>query len=536
MNKNNMKYLFFVVLIIILIIILSLFFNKNNKENFDTTNLRSLLPENKTGEKLWLSIFPSLDPSSSVYKTKMCDKNTYTGRPVWAPGCSMWRSGNLNGLSNFLKAADKFPDFCNGPDRTKNLIELASFFGNVTQETSGLLYSAELGSTKDSLYGKGALQLTGALNYQMATMGVDEPNDALIGNTIKGGQIKDKCYSDGLDTSLLGDCYQTCINSEPQSTPKGSGFNVCKDPSIASSDSIAGWITSIWYWMNVPIQPYISTGFFNLQGDDAMIKSATAHNLIQNGDSYGCDTWCAVTAIAQIGCPSCCVGKQAPKSLDPMTINRIGSYVKIAGKLGIADAQEDKRNDYFCKLLNSCSAGTDHSTTCPNGFSYDNYEKNSGDGGENKICGNVEWTKEPTPKCVPVQGSNADSESCAKCQADRITWWPCNSQDLCVWENSPNPKPPKPTDICAPCGLDPGCVPNYASNDCWTYVSEKNCNSSGSDHTWCPGSFPDPDPDSKSNSKSKILFFVVAIPFFVVGFVMLFKVFKINKYHNYKYL
>jgi hypothetical protein len=360
-----------------------------------------------------------LDPTSYQYKSRNCQNaDSKNDRPDWASGCTMWGSGERNGLDNFHKACENFPEFCNGPDKNRNIMELASFLGNVTQETgdptinSGLVYSAEMGSSQNSLFGKGALQLTGAINYQKATMGIDK-------------ELTGKCNTDALDTSELGACWENCVNSSPVKPPKGSGYNVCKEPSLASSNSIVGWSVSLWYWLNRPIATDVAENFFGLEGD---IKNATAHNLIQN-PKYNCDIWCPVTAIAQIGCPSCCVGKT--EKLDPMTVNRVGGYVKIASILGLPLAQKSSQDQYFCKLLQFCKQGFNPDTlNCPAGISYQKYAV--GD----HWCGGVKFTPgKYFGNCVPTPGSYTSAEQCASCLQGSMTYWPCSATAGCKWDN-----------------------------------------------------------------------------------------------------
>jgi hypothetical protein len=407
---------------------------KNPYYGTGNDGIDSILPSNDEGVSKWFEIFPILNPKSYQYRIKKCDTlDASQGRPDWAPGCKMWGSGKLNGLTNFKNAVKMFPGFCSGSDKKRNIIELAAFLGNVTQETgdpsidTGLVFSSELGSSINSMFGKGALQLTGAINYQSATMGLNSPSDYRTHKTIEGGTLTGNCATDALDSTLLGSCWDTCVNSDIVNPPKGSGFNLCKNPSLASSDPIASWSSSLWYWMNRPI----ADESFKFLGAVGNSECATAHNIVQD-PSFDCGEWCGIATIATVGCPSCCVGPST--TLDQMTVNRVGGFIKIAGILGLEEAQPENRNSYFCRLVNACSKGSNSSSNeCKDfteGISYDCYINKTCQGGSKPICGNVEKTT--LQNCVP-NSESVTTDQCIGCQYGQ-SWWPCNQENLCKWK------------------------------------------------------------------------------------------------------
>jgi hypothetical protein len=406
--------------------------------------LGSILPNNLDGLKKWLQVFPVLDPGTYNYQATHCNSpDPVNYRPIWGAGCFMFGQGGLNGLTAFLKAAAMFPGFCNGPDPRKNLIELAIFFGNVSQETGdpklgGLIMSKEGDSTMDSLFGKGAIQLSYALNYQMATLGVQTPADFAAGNSL-AGPIADPCNSSAKQYSNdLGACWTQCAAATPAMPPHGAGYNFCAKPWLASGyndlvnppvlDPLPAWTSAIWYWMNVPIGSS-SAAFHNLGGD---VTCATAHNLVQD-PQYNCGDWCPVLAIAQVGCPSCCTQKQT--ALNDMTVNRIGHFVQIAGILGLPEAQGTSANNLYCMLLNTCitGGGVAGPTTCPSGTSYSEWLLT----GLVPVCGNVQYTTGPpstAPPCKAVTGNTqgVTDAQCASCQIGNPSW-PCTTTGLCQW-------------------------------------------------------------------------------------------------------
>ena len=399
---------------------------------------------NEDGQEKWIKIFPALASQGSY---SSCKNITGPGRTESAPGCYMFGGNgkyndNAKGLKNFLNAANAFPQFCNNKDIDKNILELAAFLGNVSQETgepgkSGLVYSAELGSSCNSLFGKGPVQLTGSNNYFNATLGVGSVgnpgvdkcannvlNVSACGSSGSGGNtrackkftgkaipgniqnvtdkqcepcatkgqkwwpcnkkglcecsetyesfVSDSVSCDSFNLSNAFGCWQACASTTPKDPPEGCGYNLCKEPWLASSNVDAAWKSSLWYWMNSPIASNVFKQY-NLKGN---ANCATAHNLLQ-GD-YGCDDWCGVTAIAQIGCPSCCTGVVQGK-LDPMTVNRIGNFVRIAQILGYSKTpqqDDNKTGKIFCKLLNTCKnmSGTTPDDTCPNGISWKDWK------------------------------------------------------------------------------------------------------------------------------------------------------------------
>lgn len=410
--------------------------------------LNTILPNNAIGLARWLKIFPSLDPSSPQYASQNCGGLGVGRDSMWNAGCLMFGQGSLNGLSAFLQAASQFTSFANGPDPRKNIIELASFFGNVTQETGnppngGLVYSAELNSCQSSLFGKGPIQLTGAVNYQMATLGLNKPSD--YNNLVtKQGTLTGACASNP-NYVPSDDCWAQCASATPAAPPQGAGYNYCAKPWLASGlndlgavpklDSVPAWSSALWYWMNVPINNSVAKTFYNIQGD---VSCATAHNLIQD-PMYNCGDWCPVAAIAQVGCPSCCVGPTS--TLSDMTVNRVGNFVKLAAILGLPDAQGTAANNLFCTLLNTCSAGAPNTkgATCPANYSYQCYLDGTcggggGGGGSQVMCGNVKQSL-PAPACVVVPGNNqaVTQAQCDSCLAPNTFWWPCNNSALCQW-------------------------------------------------------------------------------------------------------
>lgn len=405
--------------------------------------LSTILPNNSTGLARWLSIFPALDPTSQQYAAENCG-STGVGRPAWGAGCLMYGQGGLNGLSAFLQVASQFKGFADGPDPRKNIIELASFFGNVTQETGdppngGLVYSAELGSCQSSMYGKGPIQLTAAINYQMATLGLNKPSD-YNNNVTKQWTLSGNCATAALYPPA-DNCWAQCAAATPAAPPQGAGYNYCAKPWLASGlndigtpklDPAPAWASALWYWMNVPINTSVAKTFYNIPGD---VSCATAHNLIQD-PQYNCGDWCPVAAIAQVGCPSCCIGPLT--TLDAMTINRIGNFVKIASVLGLPEAQGNAADTLFCTLLNSCSAGArdKNGSTCPAQISYQCYLDGTctgGGGSKPPICGNVKHDA-PAPPCVVVPGNSAwaTQSDCNKCPGG-IQYWPCNIPGACQW-------------------------------------------------------------------------------------------------------
>ena len=400
----------------------------------------------------WKGIAPALSRADDY---AACEKRgEQVGTYYWGPGCWMYSGGDHAettgyGRDTFVVTASKFKSdnakFAQGPDDSRNRLELAAFFGNVTQETgdpgkSGLVYSAELGSSCSSLFGKGPLQLTGAINYQKATRGFGfEPaagtacaTDFLtIGGSPSssvpcGGEDSCPPCSDGFvrsvnwspcidadqpewcnaqlcvspsgsappggrckknDTSASGggkdpgdmstcklpvkvpDCWQECADALPKPPPEGSGFNLCKEPWLAASNAEAAWASSLSYWMNRPIA-----------GDAAnhlgIPGTASANGLLQDPKlsvKVGTDTFLmGVAAIAQIGCPSCCVGPSSPQA---MTVNRIHSFIRLA-ELFRYEFPEGGRDRAFCKSLNFCTAGNTPTLTdtCPPGCSFETPE------------------------------------------------------------------------------------------------------------------------------------------------------------------
>lgn len=347
--------------------------------------LSSILPSNSTGLNRWLSIFTLLDPNSLDYASNNCGQLDAIRKYSWTAGCLMFGKGGMNGLTPFLNAAAKFPGFCSGPDPRRNIIELACFFGNVMQETVKLYYSTETGSPcPTSLFGKGPIQITGSINYQFATLGLAKPSDANILLTQNGGTLSGACAQNGV-VIPADQCWADCANAQPAQPPHGAGYNYCARPWLASGvndlnpsgptlDPEPAWASAIWYWMNFPISNSVAKTYYNIQGD---VSCATAHNLIQD-PAYNCGEWCALTAIATVGCPTCCTSKQTGK-VDPQTISRVGNYVKIAGILGLPEAQGTAANDYFCMLLSTCTNGSPNTlgTTCPTGISYSCYSDGS---------------------------------------------------------------------------------------------------------------------------------------------------------------
>ena len=409
----------------------------------------TILPNNNNGLKRWLQIFPALDPSSSQYSNQQCDQFNSFRKYDWQAGCLMYGQGGMNGLTAFLNVAAQFPGFANGPDARKNIIELASFLGNVTQETGnppygGLIFSSEMGSPcAGSLFGKGPIQLTGAINYQMATLGLNKPSD--FNNLItKQYPLADNCKLNGL-LPPADPCWTQCANATPTPPPQGSGYNYCAKPWLASGvndlsgtsqlDPMPAWASAIWYWMNAPIQTNVAKTVYNIPGD---VSCATAHNLIQD-PAYDCGDWCPVTAIAQVGCDSCCI--KTTDTLGAMTYNRIGDFVKIAGILGLPEAQGSAANNLFCTLINTCKSGAPNSlgSTCPTGLSYQCYVNgNCGGGGTTTvpICGNVTHAA-PAPSCnvIPGNAMNADQSQCDPCQTGQ-QFWPCNTAGACQWSSA----------------------------------------------------------------------------------------------------
>ena len=401
--------------------------------------LSSILTNDLSGMNKWLQIFPSLDPRAYAYQYSNCgspDPANY--RPIWGSGCFMYGQGGLNGLSAFLEAASKFPGFANGPDARKNLIELAIFFGNVSQETGdrtlgGLIFSKEGDSCQSSLFGKGPIQISYAINYQMATLGVNKPSD-MNSLTSMAGPLTGACQMPAEYYNDLGDCWTQCANATPAQPPHGAGYNFCARPWLASGyndtvsppiqDPAPAWASAIWYWMNAPIAPS-SAQFHNLQGDTSC---ATAHNMIQD-PQYSCGDWCPVLAIAQVGCPTCCTMKTS--TLDPQTVNRIGHFVEIAGILGLPEAQGSNADNLFCMLLNTCATGggTAGSNTCPSGLSYQDWLAT----GIVPICGGVKKSL-PAPPCVAVPNNTggATDAMCKPCQIGS-PYWPCPKPGLCQW-------------------------------------------------------------------------------------------------------
>lgn len=410
----------------------------------------SILPNNATGLARWLKIFPNLDPSSPQYAAQKCDSLNTARDQMWSAGCLMFGQGGMNGLSAFLQAASQFTAFANGPDPRRNIIELASFFGNVSQETSGLLYSAEVDSTpcQSSMFGKGPLQLTGTINYQLATLGLNKPSDF---NDLVSKQytLSGVCATTNLYPPADA-CWAQCAAATPTPPPQGAGYNYCAKPWLASGlndlgavpkmDPVPSWASALWYWMNVPIQTSIAQQFYGIQGD---VSCATAHNLIQD-PMYNCGEWCPVTAIAQVGCPSCCTNN----SNNAMTVNRIGHFVQIAGILGLPEAQGTAANDLFCTLMNTCYSGNPNSkgSTCPTGYSYQCYLDGTcgggGGGGSQVMCGSVSRSL-PAPTCVAVPGNKqaVTQAQCNTCLTPGTTWWPCNDSSLCQWGTTPSSTP-----------------------------------------------------------------------------------------------
>lgn len=409
--------------------------------------VNTILPNNATGLARWLKMFPMLDPSSPQYASQNCGGLGVARDSMWNAGCLMFGQGSLNGLSAFLQAASQFQDFANGPDPRKNIIELASFFGNVTQETTGLLYSGEVNSCQSSLFGKGPIQLTGSINYQMATLGLNKPSD--YNNLVtKQGTLTGACGTNP-NYAPADDCWAQCASATPAAPPQGAGYNYCAKPWLASGlndlgavpklDPLPAWTSALWYWMNVPINTSVAKTFYNIQGD---VSCATAHNLIQD-PMYDCGDWCPVAAIAQVGCPSCCVGPKAV--LDAMTVNRVGNFVKLAAILGLPDAQGTAANNLFCTLLNTCSAGAPNTkgTTCPTNYSYQCYLDGTcgggggGGGGSQVMCGKVSRST-PAPACNVVPGNKqaVTQAQCNTCLTPGTTWWPCNDPSLCQWSTT----------------------------------------------------------------------------------------------------
>lgn len=413
--------------------------------------LSTILPNNASGLARWLKIFPVLDPSSTQYNAQTCDKLGLARPNMYSAGCLMFGQGGQNGLSAFLQVAAQFTGFADGPDSRKNIIELASFFGNVSQETGdavngGLLYSAELVATPcpSSMFGKGPIQLTGAINYQMATLGLNKPSD--FNDLItKQGTLTGPCALNNL-YAPTDDCWTQCAAATPTPPPQGAGYNYCAKPWLASGlndlgavpklDPVPSWASALWYWMNVPVNTALAQTFYNIQGD---VTCATAHNLVQD-PAYNCGDWCPITAIAQVGCESCCTNQA--KSIESMTVNRIGNFVKIAAILGLPEAQGTAANDLFCMLLNTCYAGAPNSkgATCPANYSYACYLNGTcgggGGGGTTPLCGNVKHAA-PTPSCqmVPGNPAGATQTSCDACTTGQ-QWWPCNTPGACQWASN----------------------------------------------------------------------------------------------------
>jgi len=421
----------------------------SNNSSSTSCGLSTLLPNNAVGLKRWLTLFPVLDPKGQLYALNGCEAANST-RPTWGAGCTMFGQGENNGLAAFLTAAAQFPAFANGPDSKRNLVELAAFFGNVMQETSSLLYSAELNSCPSSLFGKGVLQLTGAFNYVFATQGLAKPSDYNQNITMQQGTLTGACAGQDLVMNSLEDCWATCAAATPVPPPHGSGYNVCAKPWLASGyndttsppkyDPVPAWTTALWYWMNRPIEASKANGFYGIQGD---VSCATAHNLIQD-PQYNCGEWCGVTAIAQIGCGQCCTGPMTVPGAE--TVSRVGNFVKAAAILGLPEAQGSNVNSFYCMLINTCTTGSKgvSNTTCPQGLSYDCYLNGTCDGGgggggggnTSAICGNVTHAS-PFPVCaaVPNNPQNVKNSDCAPC-ATGITFWPCNKPGLCQWASN----------------------------------------------------------------------------------------------------
>lgn len=412
--------------------------------------LSTLLPNNALGLQRWLQLFPALDPTSRAYNEMQCDA-TWTNkyRPVWGAGCLMFQQGGNNGLTAFLQAASQFKGFASGPDPRRNLIELAAFFGNVMQETgepavkSGLVYSAEQASCMSSLFGKGPIQLTGSINYQMATQGLAKPSDFNQLITM-AGPLQGACATNNaLQYDNLGDCWTQCASQTPAAPPHGAGYNLCAKPWLASGyddtvnppvlNPIPAWSSALWYWMNAPIDTSIATGFYKLNGD---VGCATAHNLIQD-PQYNCGDWCAVATISQVGCPSCCRGTVDPSLMNTQTVSRIGNIVRMASILGLPEAQgATNMNNLFCSLVNTCASGGGvlGSPVCPSNLSYAKYLTNY----QIPLCGNVTHdpviADPPAPLCkaVPNNAQGATDSTCLDCSYGQQTW-PCNIAGACKW-------------------------------------------------------------------------------------------------------
>jgi hypothetical protein len=437
------------------------YYSGSSASNNIQCGLSSILSGNNDGVTKWLQIFPSLNPSSDVYKALGCNapspgSGPTGGRPTWGAGCFMYIQGGMNGLTAFLTAASKFTAFANSSDARKNIIELASFLGNVTQETGspgqgGLVYAAELSSCQNSLFGKGPIQLTGSINYQMATLGLNKPSD-FNSNLTMSGVLTGNCNTtNALDPRALDSCWSQCAAATPAAPPHGAGYNYCAKPWLASGyndltspaklDPLPAWSSALWYWMNAPLGG-TSASYYAVPGD---VSCATAHNLIQD-PQYNCGDWCPILAIAQVGCASCCTSKVDPTKLDPQTINRIGNFVKIAGILGLPEAQGyTAANALFCSLLNTCASGGGSigSSTCPSNLSYqcflDNICNKSGGGGggtptqQLPVCGKVTHAT-PAPVCNVITGNNsgAAAADCTKCQ-NGYQDWPCQTAGACQW-------------------------------------------------------------------------------------------------------
>jgi hypothetical protein len=404
--------------------------------------LDDVLPSDARGQAAWFALFPTLDPSSAQYATNGCNTAPGVGRPVGGEGCFMWGSGAWGGLANFKKAAAMFPGFMQSDNPTVNILELAAFLGNVHQETSGLLYSLELNSAPGSFFGKGALQLTGALNYIVATYGLEDPSLNNESRTLQGTVSRD-CQALGTAYPVQPPpCLTECANLDPSKVaapPRGAGTNLCSDPSVVSRDPVVAWAASLWYWMNVPIagSSYVYLG---LKGSN---QCATAHNLISD-PQYACGALCPVAAVAQVGCPTCCTQKFTSASDGAaQSLNRLASICDFARRLGHPDFQGAAADALYCKYVNACSSGGIYTpgAACPTDKSLDCVLKNScggggggGGGGTNKCGGDPAPAYTPA-YCVPSSRNGtwpANPEDCKKCESG-YPYWPCTGTQACEW-------------------------------------------------------------------------------------------------------
>lgn len=285
-----------------------------------------ILPRSETGENLWTQIFPAFKEGGTCNPQH---KNLPRDDPD-RTACGVFDEGDLSGLDNFLDAALQYPNFCSGPDLTKNKRELAAFFANMYQETGcgtpasyqrncQISEVGENGRDANSIggyFGRGPLQLTMDANYALASRGIE--NNKWDWNL--------SCKDVGEEAFAP--------------PPQGVGANICgKNRKKVYSDPIISWSTGIWYWVNRPMSEQATWGY-------RVFGAKSCHQIMQSDD---CSTNCFAGTIQVINGALECSGEQNINK----TNSRIDFYIHIGKILQVPEIVDNEKGVRDC-LQQTC--------------------------------------------------------------------------------------------------------------------------------------------------------------------------------------